>query len=42
MYRQQISALVLLLLFVAAVPAQSDKVDDFIKSEMKKQNIPGR
>ena len=41
MYRQQISAIVLLLLFAAAVPAQSDKIDDFIRSEMQKQNIPG-
>lgn len=35
------SALVFLMLFAAAVPAQVDKVDHYLKTEMKRQNIPG-
>lgn len=31
----------ILLLFFAPVAAQTDKTDDFIKAEMKRQNIPG-
>ena len=41
MFRKHFSALAFLILFAAAVPAQADKTDDFIKAEMKKQNIPG-
>jgi CubicO group peptidase (beta-lactamase class C family) len=41
MSRKHISALVLLMSFAAAVPARADQLDDFIKAEMKKQNIPG-
>ncbi len=41
MFRKNIYALVLLMLFAATVPAQADKTDDFIKAEMQRQNIPG-
>ena len=41
MFRKHISALVLLLLFAAAVPAQVHTVADYVKAEMKKQRIPG-
>ncbi len=33
--------LTLVLLLTAAVPAQADRVDDFIKSEMRLRHIPG-
>lgn len=39
MLRKQISALVLLILSVTP-SAQADKTDDFIKTEIKRQNIP--
>jgi len=41
MFRKHISALVLLLLFATAAPAQVNKVADYVKAEMKRQRIPG-
>ena len=41
MLRKYIPALLLLMLFAAAVPAQSNKVADYVKAEMKRQRIPG-
>ena len=42
MLRRHIPALVVVVLFAADVAAQqADRTDDFIKAEMRKQNIPG-
>ena len=41
MFRKHVSAFVLLLLLVATVPAQVNEVNDFIKTEMARQKIPG-
>lgn len=41
MFRKHIAALFFLTLFATAAPAQVDKVDDYVKAEMKRQNIPG-
>lgn len=41
MFRKHICALTLLLFLAAAVTAQADKTDDFVKAEMQRQNIPG-
>ncbi|MGH9769440.1 MAG: serine hydrolase [Blastocatellia bacterium] len=41
MFRKHISASVLLMLLAATAVAQADKTDDFIKAEIKRQNIPG-
>ena len=41
MPRPRILLLVLVLVLVEPVVAQTDKTDDFIRSELKRQNIPG-
>lgn len=41
MLRKHVSAFVLLLIFVVAVPAQVTEVNDYIKAEMARQKIPG-
>jgi D-alanyl-D-alanine carboxypeptidase len=41
MYRKTTSFFALVLLLVAAVAAQADKVDDYVKAEMQRQHIPG-
>lgn len=41
MHKKQISLVALLLLFTAAVAARADKVDDHVKNEMQRQQIPG-
>jgi CubicO group peptidase (beta-lactamase class C family) len=41
MFRKHICSLVLLLSFASIVPAQSDKVGDYVRAEMKRQRIPG-
>ena len=41
MFRKHISIVALVVLLAAAVTARADKIDDFIRSEMKRQNIPG-
>jgi len=41
MFRKHVSAFVLLLIFVVAVPAQVNEVNDYIKAEMARQRIPG-
>ncbi|MEW6131296.1 MAG: serine hydrolase domain-containing protein [Acidobacteriota bacterium] len=41
MYRRLTPFFALILLFVATVAAQADKVDDYVKAEMQKQRIPG-
>jgi CubicO group peptidase (beta-lactamase class C family) len=41
MPRRRLHLFVLLLLIVAPVVAQADKTDDFVRGELKRQNIPG-
>lgn len=41
MRHRPISFSALVLLLTATVVARADKTDDFIKAEMKRQNIPG-
>ncbi|HXG68222.1 MAG TPA: serine hydrolase [Blastocatellia bacterium] len=41
MYRKPTPFFALVLLFVATVAAQADKVDDYVKAEMQRQRIPG-
>jgi D-alanyl-D-alanine carboxypeptidase len=41
MFRKHFSTFVLLLIFVAPIQAQVNEVNDFIRSEMKRQRIPG-
>ena len=41
MFRKQTSLLAVVVLFAAVVTARPDKTDEFIRSEMKRQNIPG-
>src|SRR5262245_30315112 len=41
MPRPHLLLFVLVLVLVRPVVAQADKTDDFIRSEMKRQNIPG-
>lgn len=41
MHKKQISLIAFLLLFTAAAAARTDKVDDYIKAEMQRQQIPG-
>ena len=41
MPRRSLHLFVLVLLLVAPVVAQADKTDDFVRAELKRQNIPG-
>jgi len=41
MQRKHVSLLILLLSLAASVVVRADEVDDFIKTEMQKQHIPG-
>ena len=41
MYRKRTPILALALLFITAVAAQADNVDDYVKAEMQRQHIPG-
>jgi CubicO group peptidase (beta-lactamase class C family) len=41
MFRKLVFALVVIVLFAAATPAQVNKVADYVKAEMKRQRIPG-
>src|SRR5215510_10705791 len=41
MHRIRTTFFTLVLLFVATVTAQADKVDDYVKAEMQRQHIPG-
>ncbi len=41
MHRKRVSLLVLFLLCTASVAVRADKVDDYIKTEMQNQHIPG-
>jgi CubicO group peptidase (beta-lactamase class C family) len=41
MFRKYISALVVLMVLFAAASAQPSKVGDYVRAEMKRQNIPG-
>lgn len=41
MHKKQISLIAFLLLFTAAAAARTDKIDDYIKAEMQRQQIPG-
>src|SRR6185503_14855142 len=41
MHRKRTPFFALILLFVATVAAQADKIDDYVKAEMQRQHIPG-
>lgn len=41
MHRKRTPFFALVLLFVTAVAAQADRVDDYVKAEMQRQHIPG-
>jgi len=41
MHRKRLSLLVILLLLLQTAAVRADKVDDYVKSEMQKQRIPG-
>src|SRR5882672_11377498 len=41
MHRKSTPFFALVILLVAAVVAQADKVDDYVKAEMQRQHIPG-
>ena len=41
MSRKHIPFFAVVLLLIATVPARADKIDDYVKSEMQRQHIPG-
>src|SRR5687767_8595559 len=41
MHRKRTPLFTFVLLLIATVAARADKVDDYVKAEMQKQNVPG-